>query len=215
MTQPQADCRIYLVVEADPAASQRLIAASKVAEIACCLIVPAAATALDAGAAKPLVAAAQQSGIAALIADDPDLARAVGADGVHLSAARKPDLNYAAARTTLGSRAIVGADVGVSRHDAMALAEAGADYIAFGAPSHLKDRVRARERRDDLIGWWGEIFEVACVALDVDEPAEAERLARAGADFVGVCLPAAQSAAAQSDLLTQIGAAIDAAVAAS
>ncbi|MFZ0849319.1 MAG: thiamine phosphate synthase, partial [Hyphomicrobiaceae bacterium] len=104
----------------------------------------------------------------------------------------------------------VGADVGISRHDAMSLAEAGADYVAFGAPAHLQDRTRAHARRDDLVAWWGEIFEVACVALDVEIPAEAERLARAGVDFVAVTLPPGQSAAATRDLVAGIGAAIGA-----
>jgi thiamine-phosphate pyrophosphorylase len=89
----------------------------------------------------------------------------------------------------------------------MSLAEAGADYIAFGAPSHLKDRPRARERRDNLVSWWGEIFEVPCVALDVDGPTEAERLARAGANFVAVTVPGG-SAAATRALVAEIGAAI-------
>ena len=73
-----------------------------------------------------------------------------------------------------------------------------------------KDRTRAHARRDDLVAWWGEIFEVACVALDVEMPAEAERLARAGADFVAVTLPPGQSAAATRDLVAGIGAAIGA-----
>ena len=127
--------------------------------------------------------------MAALIAEATDLVRTLRADGVHLNPTRHLLDAHAAARSTLGRQAIVGADVGVSRHEAMSLAEAGADYIAFGAPSHLKDRPRARERRDDLVSWWGEIFEVPCVALDVDEPAEAERLARAGANFVAVAAP--------------------------
>ena len=33
-----------------------------------------------------------------------------------------------------GDRGIIGVDAGISRHDAMTVAEAGADYVAFGAP---------------------------------------------------------------------------------
>ena len=206
MTHLQTDCRIYLVVEATPAALEQLTAATEAADVACCLIVPTAGAAIEAAAARPLVAAAQQAGVAALIAEATDLVRTLRADGVHLNPAPSPDA-HAAARNTLGRQAIIGADVGVSRHDAMSLAEAGADYIAFGAPSHLKDHPRARERRDDLVSWWGEIFEVPCVALDVNEPAEAERLARAGANFVAVTAPG-RSAAATRTLVAEIGAAI-------
>jgi len=207
VTHPQPDCRIYLVVEATPAAVEHLTAATEVADIACCLIVPTVGGAIEAAAARPLVARAQQAGVAALLADASDLVRTLRADGVHLNPARHLLEAYTAARQTLGPDAIVGADVAISRHDAMSLAEAGADYIAFGAPSHLKDRARARERRDDLVSWWGEIFEVPCVALDVEEPTEAERLARAGANFVAVTAPG-DSAATTRTLLETIGAAI-------
>ncbi len=206
-----ADCRIYLVVEAEPAAIERLTAAVGAADVACCLILPAAgAAALDAAVAGAIVKVAQAAGVAALLANDVELARTLRADGVHLSPARNLLALYTAARQTLGPQAIVGTDVGVSRHEAMSLAEAGADYIAFGAPSHLSDRARARERRDDLMAWWGDIFEVPCVALDVDGAEEAERLARAGADFVAVRLAAVASAASAQDLVAGIGAAIGA-----
>ena len=207
MTHLQPDCRICLVVEATPAAVEHLTAATEVADVACCLIVPAAGAAIEAAAARPLVAAAQQAGVAALIAEATELVRTLRADGVHLNPTRQLLDAHAAARNTLGREAIVGTDVGVSRHDAMSLAEAGADYIAFGAPSHLKDRPRARERRDDLVSWWGEIFEVPCMVLDVDGPTEAERLARAGANFVAVTMLGG-SAAATRALVAEIGAAI-------
>jgi thiamine-phosphate pyrophosphorylase len=207
VTHLQPDCRIYLVVEATPAAVAQLTAAAEAGDVACCLIVPTAGAAIEAMAARPVVAAAQQAGVAALIADATDLVQALRADGVHLTPTPHLLDAYAAARQTLGRDAIVGADVGVSRHDAMSLAEAGADYIAFGAPAHLKDRPRARERRDDLVSWWGEIFEVACVALDVEGAAEAERLARSGANFVAVTVPGG-SAAATRALVGEIGAAI-------
>jgi thiamine-phosphate pyrophosphorylase len=206
VTHVEPDCRIYLVVEAAPPAIEHLKAASEAADVACCLIVPAADTPDAVTSARPIVAAAQRAGIAALIAEDADLARTLSADGVHLGPSAQLLQAYSAARQALGRDAIIGADVGVSRHNAMSLAEAGADYIAFGAPARLKDRARARERRDALVAWWAEIFEVACVALDVEAPPEAERLARAGANFVAVSVPS--TAAGTGDLLAKIGAAI-------
>jgi thiamine-phosphate pyrophosphorylase len=213
VTHVQPDCRIYLVVEAGPAAIEDLSAALSAADVACCLIVPATGEGSTARTAKPIVEAAQRAGVAALLANDVDLARTVRADGVHLEPVRSLPATYAAVRETLGRDAIVGADAGLSRHDAMSLAEAGADYIAFGAPAHVMDRDRARQRRDDLVSWWGEIFEVSCVALDVETPAEADRLARAGANFVAVRLVAGDPASSR-ELVTRIGAALGAGAAA-
>jgi thiamine-phosphate pyrophosphorylase len=82
---------------------------------------------------------------------------------------------YDAARKRLGASAIVGADCGASRHFAMEMAEAGADYVGLA---------NGGEGGSELIAWWGELFEVPCVALDPVEPDEAGALAGLGADFV-------------------------------
>ena len=53
--------------------------------------------------------------------------RLVANDGVDF------DLRAGEVHALLGQNGIVGVDPGISRHDAMTLAEAGADYVAFGA----------------------------------------------------------------------------------
>jgi thiamine-phosphate pyrophosphorylase len=200
--------QLYVIVEADEGARERAEAALGEAGIACLLIAPPAAGTLAADRVKPLIEAAQAHEVAALVADDVELARIVRADGVHLGPRRDLAEAYEGARSLLGQRAIVGVDAGISRHDAMTSAEAGADYIAFGAPAHLKDRDKARARRDELIAWWAEIFEVPCVALDIETPREAEELARAGADFIAIRLAAGVSPAAARDLVADIAAAL-------
>jgi thiamine-phosphate pyrophosphorylase len=200
--------QLYAVVEAGEDALARLQAALDAAPIASVLIRPAAGASLEAGSAKPLIDLVQKGNAAALLAGDAQLARTLRADGVHLAAGKDLTATYEQARGILGDRGIIGVDVGISRHDAMTLAEAGADYIAFGAPSHLNDRDKGRLRRDELVAWWAEIFEVPCVAFDVETGEEAERLTRAGAEFIAVKLPAGATTSATRELIAGIAAAL-------
>src|SRR5215467_2776714 len=206
VAQDEAATQLCAMIEAGEAALGHLAAALAAAEVACVLIAPAPGAGLDARAARPLVEAAQRRNAAALIVEDAQLARTLRADGVHLSVAKTGASGYGEVRSLVGRGGIVGVDAGISRHDAMTVAEDGADYVAFGAPAHLKDRTKARVRRDELIAWWAEIFEAPCVALDVETPEEAEALARAGADFVGVQLPCAAPTAATRELVGAIAA---------
>ena len=204
MTDPRTSCQLYAVIEAGPAASGRLSAALAAAALACLLVVPAAGRPLDAATAKPLVDQAKRAGVAALVLADAQLARTLGADGVHVAAMKDQQAAYRQARELLGNGSVVGGDAGISRHAAMLLAEAGADYVGFGAPPHLKDRDKARARRDDLVSWCAEVFQVPCVAFDVETPEEAETLAADGADFIAVTLSEGLSPSSVSDMVGDI-----------
>jgi len=89
------------------------------------------------------------------------LAQRLGLDGVHLP--RGTAQNLRKLRDELGRDAIIGADAGTLRHDGITLAEAGADYVAFGpvGETALGDGQRAGL---DLFEWWSEMIEVPCVA---------------------------------------------------
>ena len=181
---------LYLVIAAKRGADKALSAALRTQNVASVLIRASANAAFDAGAARQLIDLAQAQKIAAVVADDAALASSLKADGVHLSWADDQEDRYKAARAKLGSDRIVGVEAGRSKHIAMTAGEAGADYIGFGIPAHVEDRDTARQRRLDLIAWWSEIFEVPCVAFDVDTAQEATALAAAGADFIAPALKA-------------------------
>ncbi len=185
---PEPQSRLYIVAEAGMAPEQVGVVL-EACDVAALLVAPSRDAVLDARNARPLVELAQGKGVAALIEADAQLARTLRADGVHLPWSKDNVARYGEAREVVGGRFIVGADAGRSRDDAMTLGETGADYVGFGIPAHVEDREAARARRLDLVAWWSEIFEVPCVALDVETAEDAGQLARAGADFVAIRLP--------------------------
>ena len=182
--------RLYLVAEPGPKALALVEAALAVSPISTLLISRTDGKPLDAAAAKPLVDLVQAKGVAALISGDAELALALRADGVHLPWTQHIAEEFASARRIMTTGFIAGADAGGSRHDAMELAEAGADYIAFGLAPLAGDRETAAARRLDLVAWWAEIFEVPVVAFDVASPEDAAPLVAASADFIALSLPA-------------------------
>ena len=134
-------------------------------------------------AASVLMPIVQERGAAFILNDRPDLAAELGADGVHVGAVDTP---YAEARKLIGPEAIVGVSCYASRHDAMEAAEAGADYVAFGAffPTRTKE---PRARADlDLLSWWSEMMTVPCVAIGGITPENCRPVVEAGADFLAV-----------------------------
>ncbi len=134
-------------------------------------------------AASILMPIAQRANVAFILNDRPDLARQLGCDGVHIG---QEDAPYSEARAQLGPNAIVGVTCHDSRHLAMEAAEAGADYVAFGAffPTGTKE---AKTHADaEILGWWSELMVVPCVAIGGITVENAPPLIKAGADFIAV-----------------------------
>lgn len=129
----------------------------------------------------PLCAAHE---VAFILNDRMDLAKACGADGVHLG---QSDGDPRDARALLGPAAQIGVTCRDSRHLAMEAGEAGADYVAFGAffPSATKQAVHRPDT--SILGWWSALFEIPCVAIGGITPDNAPVLIEAGADFLAVC----------------------------
>src|ERR1700729_499839 len=128
---------------------------------------------------RPVV---QATGAAFILNDRPDLAAELGCDGVHVG---QEDASYAEARALLPN-GIVGVTCHDSRHLAMEAAEAGADYIAFGAffPTQTKEPKTSADI--ELLRWWSEIMVVPSVAIGGITVANAPALVEAGADFLAV-----------------------------
>ncbi len=134
-------------------------------------------------AGERLMRIAQSRDVAFIVNDRPDLALKLGADGVHVG---QDDVPYAEARALLGPDRIIGVTCHNSRHLAMEAAEAGADYVAFGAfyPTTTKEpKTRAEP---EILTWWQDIMEAPCVAIGGITVANAMPLVKAGADFLAV-----------------------------
>ena len=136
-----------------------------------------------AAAVDALMPIAESRGVAVILNDRPDLAARLGCDGVHIG---QDDAPYAEARRTVGKDKIVGVTCHDSRHLAMEAAEAGADYVAFGAffPTTTKE---AKGHPDpEILTIWQETMETPCVAIGGIRQENAALLAAAGADFLAV-----------------------------
>ena len=180
MAEVKPRCRLYLQLPAKPSAKPEAQLAEALASAdAVCVLLRRGETPADEGWASRLIDLVQSRGVAVLVADDSELAQRLGSDGIHLDVA--DTIRYAKARELLGASASIGVGCGLSRHDAMRVAEIGADYVAFGSPESSIDAVN---QIADLTAWWAEIFVVPCVAWNIDRVDDAERLATLGADFV-------------------------------
>ncbi len=187
MTAEPSACRLYLITppHLDAAAfSLPLTAALAAGDVAAVqLRLKDVDDAAIRAAVHRLQPIAQERGAAFILNDRPDLAAELGCDGVHVG---QGDAPYAEARRLMGDYRIVGVTCHASRHLAIEAAEAGADYIAFGAffPTTTKDA--AARASVDLVRWWAEMMTVPCVAIGGITPENCSPLVEAGADFLAV-----------------------------
>jgi thiamine-phosphate pyrophosphorylase len=126
---------------------------------------------------------AQERGVAFILNDRPDLAAETDCDGVHVG---QQDTPYAEARALLGATRIVGVTCHADRDLAMEAAEAGADYVAFGAFFPTTTKVSGHHADLDILQWWSEIMTVPSVAIGGITPENCGPLVAAGADFLAV-----------------------------
>jgi len=117
-----------------------------------------------------------------IVNDDAELARAVGADGVHLGA---DDGDIAAARAVLGPERLIGVSCYGDLARARAAVGQGADYVAFGSffPSSTKPQAR---RAEPAVLGAARSLGVPVVAIGGITAGNAGTLVDAGADSLAV-----------------------------
>lgn len=125
----------------------------------------------------------QQRDVALIMNDRPDLALKLDCDGVHIG---QEDAPYAEARRLLGPDRIIGVTCKASRHLAMEAAEAGADYVAFGAFFTSTTKTVTTPAALDILTWWDEMMTVPSVAIGGITVDNCRDVVEAGADFLAV-----------------------------
>ncbi|MEI2263116.1 thiamine phosphate synthase [Stenotrophomonas indicatrix] len=132
--------------------------------------------------ATALQALCAAHGVPLIVNDDPALAQAIGAAGVHLGGT---DGDIGAARSLLGPDAIIGA----SCYDQLANAEravaAGASYVAFGAFFPTTTKVTSSRAHPDLLRQSAALG-VPRVAIGGLSPDNVGPIIDAGADLLAV-----------------------------
>lgn len=183
-----ASCRLYLItppVVPDAEAFATSLAGALAAGDVAALQVrlkgrPDAEIAALVGRIQPICAAED---VALILNDDPELAARLGCDGVHVG---QSDARYADARRAMGKDRIVGVTCHDSRHLAMEAADAGADYVAFGAFFPTGTKAAPTRADPEILDIWQETMETPCVAIGGITVENCDPLIEAGADFLAV-----------------------------
>lgn len=134
-------------------------------------------------AADTLRPICQQRDVAFIMNDRPDLAVKLDCDGVHVG---QEDMSCKEARMIVGPDRQVGVTCKASRDLAMTAAEAGADYVAFGAFFPSTTKTVTTPASLEIVEWWSELFEVPCVAIGGITVENCPPVIKAGADFLAV-----------------------------
>ena len=136
-----------------------------------------------AAAVDVIMPIARSRDVALILNDRPDLAARLGCDGVHVG---QDDASYEDARRMVGRDRMVGVTCHDSRHLAMEAAEAGADYVAFGAFFDTSTKQAPTRAEPDILTIWQETMQVPCVAIGGITVDNCRGIAAAGADFIAV-----------------------------
>jgi thiamine-phosphate pyrophosphorylase len=133
--------------------------------------------------AKRLVAVCHCFGVPLIVNDDVELARRVGADGVHIG---EHDRSVSDARKVLGETAIVGVSCYHSLERALAAQSCGATYVAFGRFFPSVTKPGAPRASIDLVRRSRPVIHLPIVAIGGITSENAGPLLAAGVDLLAV-----------------------------
>jgi thiamine-phosphate pyrophosphorylase len=183
---PAPDCRLYLItpprIDDLPAFLTALEEALSAGDVAALQVrlkdLPDAEIERVTRAVLPV---AHTHETAVILNDRPDLASRLGCDGVHVG---QDDASCAEARRVMDPGAMIGVTCHDSRHLAMEAAEAGADYVAFGAMFPTTTKAAPTSCEVETLSIWQETMQTPCVAIGGVTPDNCGPLVQAGADFL-------------------------------
>ena len=182
-------CRLVLIVPGDwilqngSNAARRLEAAFAAADVASVIVFQGTVTEPEfQKILPPVVASAQNAGVAVMVDGEPRIAARTGADGVHLGqdpdALRKAIDQYA-------PKMMVGAGNVRTRHNALVIGELQPDYVMFGKPG-ADTHEEAHPKNLALGQWWSAMVEIPCIVLGGKNIETVVDVAKTGADFVAL-----------------------------
>jgi thiamine-phosphate pyrophosphorylase len=187
MSEPDEDCELYLITPPafEPSAlAERLKAALGGGPVACLQI---RLKDIDDDAIKRatqvLLPICHEHGVPVLMNDRPDLALLTGCDGAHVG---QDDTPYKEARRILGKDAMIGVTCKASPHLAIEAAEAGADYVAFGAFFQTSTKQATVSATPEILEWWSALSPIPSVAIGGITADNCRPLIEAGVDFLAV-----------------------------
>lgn len=121
--------------------------------------------------------------VSLILNDRPDLAARLRCDGVHIGQSDGP---VSSARRLMGDERIVGVTCHDSRDLGMDAAEAGADYVAFGAFFPTQTKATTARPDPEILSVWQQFMLIPCVAIGGISVDNCRPLVTAGADFLAV-----------------------------
>lgn len=181
-TEAPARCRIVLIAppKAEP---ERLVSALAGGDVAS-LILPAWDMDEDAFQrhAEKIVHAAQEHGVAVVIADSSRVAMRTGADGLHVETGPR-ELGEIISKHQ--ARLMIGTGGATNRDDALELGEARPDYLFFGRFGY-DTKPEPHPRNLKLGQWWAEMVQIPCIVAAGSEIESAVAVAATGVEFVAL-----------------------------